>query len=825
MAKAKDVVPRQALGQQKIIDVNIVDEMKKSYIDYSMSVIVGRALPDVRDGMKPIHRRILYGMYEAGNTHDKAYKKSATTVGHVMGRYHPHGDTAIYDTMVRMAQDFSLRYPLVDGQGNFGSIDGDNAAAMRYTEARMAKIGELIMDDLEKQTVQWQPNFDESLKEPVVLPCKIPNLLINGSQGIAVGMATNIPPHNITEVINGTIALAKKSDMEVSDLMKYISGPDFPTAAFIYGRSGIKDAYETGRGMIKLRAKAEIEDTGTKTRIIVSEIPYMVNKSKLITDIADLVRNKTIEGISNIKDESNRQGIRVVIDIKRDANANVVLNQLFKHTQMETSFGINNLALVDGVPRTLSLKEMIQCFIDHRFIVVTNRCDFEMKKAAEREHILTGFITAMKDIDAIVSLIRKAENAEGAKISLMGAKFNFSEEQAKAILDLKLARLTSMERSKVEAERAELIKQIAYLKEVLADPAKRTAIVIKELEDVKAKFGDARRTQIKDDLGEITNEQLIPEETVAVIMTNTGYIKRIPIDIFRTQKRGGMGASGITTKDGDFIKDMFVSSTHDYVMFFTNKGRVYSVKVYDIESPQSKQSMGRAIVNLLNLQQGEKVVVAIPVHEFDENHYVTFATKLGTVKKTALSDFANIRSTGIIAIGLDPEDELIGVRITNGKNEILLASANGQSIRFSEEDVRSMGRAAAGVIGMRLQRDDKVIGMEVMAAKESGVTVLTICENGFGKRTDVDEYRIQGRGGSGVINIQTTRRNGAVVAIANVKDNDQFAIMTKKGIMIRTPVAGVRMIGRNCQGVRAIKLDDDDLVATVTKIASEDIVE
>jgi DNA gyrase subunit A len=638
-------------------------------------------------------------------------------------------------------------------------------------------------------------------------------------------MATNIPPHNLTEVINGTIALAKKSDMEVSDLMKYISGPDFPTAAFIYGRSGIKDAYETGRGMIKLRAKAEIEDTGTKTRIIVSEIPYMVNKSKLIETIADLVRDKTIEGISNIKDESNRHGIRVVIDIKRDANANVILNQLFKHTQMETSFGINNLALVDGVPRTLSLKEMLQCFIDHRFIVVTNRCDFEMKKAAEREHILTGFITAMKDIDAVVSLIRRAENTEAAKISLMGAKFNFSEEQAKAILDLKLARLTSMERSKVEAERAELIKQIAYLKEVLADPAKRTAIVIKELEEVKAKFGDARRTQIKDDLGEITNEQLIPEETVAVIMTNTGYIKRIPIDVFRTQKRGGMGASGITTKDGDFIRDMFVSSTHDYVMFFTNKGRVYSVKVYDIESPQSKQSMGRAIVNLLNLQQGEKVVVAIPVHEFDENHYAMFATKLGTVKKTALSDFANIRSTGIIAIGLDPEDELIGVRITNGKNEILLASANGQSIRFSEEDVRSMGRAAAGVIGMRLQRDDKVIGMEVMAAKESGVTVLTICENGFGKRTDVDEYRIQGRGGQGVINIQTTRRNGAVVSIANVKDNDQFAIMTKKGIMIRTPVAGVRMIGRNCQGVRAIKLDDDDLVATVTKIASEDIVE
>lgn len=803
--------------QETIVPIKIEEEMKKSYIDYAMSVIVGRALPDVRDGLKPVHRRVLYGMYELGNTYDKPYKKSARVVGDVMGKYHPHGDMAIYDTIVRMVQDFSLRYPLIDGQGNFGSVDGDGAAAMRYTEVRMAKIADEMLDDLDKETVDFVPNFDESLKEPSVLPAKLPNLLINGSSGIAVGMATNIPPHNISEVIDGTMAVIDNPGISSIELLNYVKGPDFPTGAFIYGREGIKEAYLTGRGSIKIRAKAEITEDGGRNVILVTEIPYIVNKAKLIENIADLVRDKKLEGISDLRDESDRDGMRIVIELKKGANANVLLNQLYKHTQMETTFGVNNLALVDNQPRTLSLKETLEYYIKHRQDVVTRRSQFELKKAQAREHILAGLLVALDNIDDFVSILRKSASADDAKAIFM-SKYGLSEEQSKAILDMRLRGLTGLERKKIEGERAELLKLIEYLKEVLAGPEMILGIIKKELIELKEKYGDVRRAVIMESEGEIVDEDLIPRENVAVTISDTGYIKRQPVDTYRTQRRGGMGVLGMDTKEEDYVVDVFTASTHDILMFFTNKGRVYSLKVYGIPEA-SRQSRGKAIVNLLTLMPEESITATIPIKEYDDGQNLIMCTREGTIKKTALSAFKNIRSTGIIAIGLDEGDELISVKMTSGDQEVLIATRNGKANRFSEKEVRPMGRQAGGVIGIRLLEKDKVVGMEVVS---EGASILTVCENGFGKRTPVAGYTPHHRGGQGMINIKTTLRNGGVVAVASVTYDDQLLVVTRDGIMMRVKVKEIREISRYTQGVKIITLkSDDDAVVAVAKLVSE----
>lgn len=802
---------------EKVLPVKIEEEMKKSYIDYAMSVIVGRALPDVRDGLKPVHRRVLYGMYELSNTHDKPYKKSARVVGDVMGKYHPHGDTAIYDTIVRMVQDFSLRYPLIDGQGNFGSVDGDEAAAMRYTEIRMDRIVEEMLTDLDKETVDFGPNFDESLKEPLVLPAKLPNLLINGSSGIAVGMATNIPPHNLSEIIDGIVAVIENPELEPYALLNYVKGPDFPTGAYIYGKEGIREAFLTGRGSIRLRAKAEIVEEKGKTAIIVTEIPYQVNKAKLIENIADLVRDKKIEGISDLRDESDRDGMRIMIEVRKNANANVVLNQLFRHTQMETTFGVINLALVDGQPRTLTLKETIECYIKHRQEVVTKRSEFELRKANEREHILAGLLIALNNIDDFISIIRGSPGVEEARATLM-AKYGLSEEQAKAILDMRLRGLTGLERKKVEDERAELLKTIAWLKDVLASPVMVLDIIRKELLDLKEKYGDERRTIIVDASGEMMDEDLIPREDVVVTISNTGYIKRMPVDAYRTQRRGGTGAMGTGTKEEDFVVDLFSASTHDNILFFTNKGRVYSLKVYMIPPTESKQARGKAIVNLLNLAPGESFNAMMPIKAFDEEHFLFMCTREGTVKKTSLSQFSNIRSTGIIAIGLDEKDELISVKLTDGKREVLIATYHGKINRFNELDVRAMGRQAAGVRGIRLAENDRVVGMETIS---EGASLLTICENGFGKRTPFEEYTPHRRGGQGMINIKTTLRNGGVVSVTAVAPEDEFVIVTKEGTMIRTRVSEIPEIGRNTQGVTIIRLKSEDKVVGTTKLVTE----
>ncbi|HTY91181.1 MAG TPA: DNA gyrase subunit A [Methanocella sp.] len=803
--------------QETVIPVKLEEEMRKSYIDYAMSVIVGRALPDVRDGLKPVHRRVLYGMYELGNTYDKPYKKSARVVGDVMGKYHPHGDLAIYDTIVRMVQDFSLRYPLIDGQGNFGSVDGDGAAAMRYTEVRMAKIADEMLDDLDKETVDFVPNFDESLKEPSVLPAKLPNLLINGSSGIAVGMATNIPPHNISEVIDGTVALIDNPAIEPQELLKFITGPDFPTGAYIYGREGIKEAYLTGRGTIKLRSRAEITEEGGRNVILVTEIPYMVNKAKLIENIADLVREKKLEGISDLRDESDRDGMRIVIELKKGANASVLLNQLYRHTQMETTFGVNNLALVDNQPRTLTLKETLEYYIKHRQEVVTRRSQFELKKAQAREHILVGLLVALDNIDDFVNILRNSASADDAKAVFM-SKYGLSEEQSKAILDMRLRGLTGLERRKIEDERAELLKLIEHLKEVLASPQKVLDIIKGELLELKQKYGDERRTIIRESEGEIVDEDLIPVENVVVTISNTGYIKRQPVDTYRTQRRGGMGVMGMETKEEDFVVDVFAASTHDHLLFFTNKGRVYVLKVYEIPDA-SRQSRGKAIVNLLTLLPNESITAMIPIKEFNDGHNLIMCTREGTIKKTSLSAFKNIRSTGIIAIGLDEGDELISVKLTDGQKEVLIATRNGKANRFNESEVRAMGRQACGVIGIRLTEKDKVIGMEVVS---EGSSILTVCENGFGKRTAISEYTPHHRGGQGMINIKTTMRNGGVVAIASVTDDDQLLVVTHDGIMMRINIKDISEIGRNTQGVKIITLkSEEDAVVAVAKLVSE----
>jgi DNA gyrase subunit A len=805
-----------AEAREKILDRRIEEEMRSSYIDYAMSVIVGRALPDVKDGLKPVHRRVLYAMNEAGMTPDKPYKKSARIVGDVLGKYHPHGDTAAYDTIVRMAQDFSLRYPLVDGQGNFGSVDGDSAAAMRYTEVRLSKIAMEMLTDIEKDTVDFVPNYDESLKEPKVLPAKLPNLLLNGSSGIAVGMATNMPPHNLGEVVDALRLLIGNPETSVEDLLEVLPGPDFPTGGFIVGRSGTFEAYRTGRGKVTLRARATIQEGDKRQRIIVTEIPYLVNKSRLIETIADLVKDKKIEGIADLRDESDRDGMRIVIELKTQAQGEIVLNQLYKHTQMQTTFGIINLALVEGQPVVHSLKNLLEQYISHRKEVVTRRTKFELEKAERRAHILEGLRIALDRIDQVIKLIRGAKDAEVAKEGLM-ERFKLSPEQAQAILDMRLQRLTALEREKIDAEYEELQKNITHYRGVLADPKKVLDIIRTELEDLKNRFGDSRRTEIIEGELEFEDEDLIPVEDMIVTITNTGYIKRLSVDTYRSQRRGGKGVIGMETKEEDFVEDLFVASTHDYILFFTNMGKVHLLKVYRVP-PAGRYSKGKAIVNLLELGEGEKVKATIPIAEFDSEHFLFFATKKGTVKKTVLSAYRRPRKGGIIAIKLDPDDELISVKLTNGKEDIFMGTKKGKAIRFFEGDVRSMGRGTRGVRGIRLKKDDEVIGLDL--ARENS-QILTITENGYGKRTLVSQYTRIRRGGQGVINIITDDRNGCAVETKGVIGDEEIVVTTQEGIVIRTRVDGISIIGRNTKGVRIMKLNKGDNVVAVAKIIPE----
>lgn len=802
---------------ERILSRKIEEEMKNSYIDYAMSVIVGRALPEVRDGLKPVHRRVLYAMHESGMTPDKAYKKSARIVGDVLGKYHPHGDTAAYDTIVRMAQDFSLRYPLVDGQGNFGSVDGDSAAAMRYTEVRLSKIATEILSDIEKNTVEYKPNYDESLEEPLILPSKIPNLLLNGSSGIAVGMATNMPPHNLDEVVDAAVMLIDMPDSTVDDLMQVLPGPDFPTGGLICGLSGIVQAYQTGRGKILVRARAEVVDVGQRERIIVSEIPYMVNKANLIESIANLVKDKKVEGISDLRDESDREGMRIVIELKTGVQGDIVLNQLYKHTQMQTTFGIINLALVDGEPKVLSVLDLLQHFLAHRKEVVTRRTQFELDKAEKRAHILEGLRTALENIDAVIKLIRASKSAAEAKSDLI-ERFELSDEQAAAILDMRLQRLTALEREKIDSEYEGLKRDIAWYREVLGDEKKVLGIIKEELEEMKSRYGDARRTEIIKDFYELDDEDLIPVEDMIVTITNTGYIKRLSVDTYKQQRRGGKGVIGMETKEEDFVEKLFVASTHDYVLFFTNHGRVHWLKVYKIPL-SGRYSKGKAIVNLLELGEDENVRAAIPIDAFDPEKFVFFATRKGRVKKTDLAAYSHPRRGGIIALLLRDDDELISVKLTDGKQDILIATKNGKAIRFFEGDVRSMGRSASGVRGIRLKKDDAVIDLAI--AKDDS-QILTITENGYGKRTHVSQYNRIRRGGLGVINIITDERNGKAVGVKDVSGEEEIVVTTEEGIVIRTKVSEISVIGRNTKGVRIMRLNKGDRVVAVAKIIGED---
>ncbi len=802
---------------EKIIPVLIEDEMKNSYIDYAMSVIIGRALPDARDGLKPVHRRVLYSMKESGITFEKAYKKSARVVGDVMGKYHPHGDSAVYDTIVRMVQVFSLRHPLIDGQGNFGSIDGDSAAAMRYTEVRMDRISNEMLGDIDKETVAFQPNYDGSLEEPRVLPAKLPNLLINGSTGIAVGMATNMAPHNLGEVVDATLMLIDNPDVTIPELMTVIKGPDFPTAATILGTQGIKDAFETGRGKIRLQAVSRIEEMKhDKNRIIVTELPYQVNKARLIESIAALVREKKILGLSDIRDESDRDGIRVVIELTRTTNPNVVLNQLHKHTSMETTFGIINLALVDYVPRVLNLREILQIYLKHRIDIILKRSQFDLNKAEARAHILNGLKIALDHIDEVIALIRASRTADEAKAGLI-EKFGLDGLQAKAILEMRLQRLTGLERQKIDDEFDELIKVIAELKDIIASESRKYEIIREELTELRDKFADARRSTIKILHDDVTDEDLIPVEEVAVTVTNSGYIKRLPVDTYKQQHRGGKGVIGMDTKEEDFVEDIFVASTHDYLLCFTNKGRIHWRKVYDIPAA-SRQSRGKAIVNFLELGEDESVTAMIPVSKFEDDKYLLMGTKSGTVKKSALSDFSNPRKGGIIAITLLDDDELVNVIMTDGSRDVVMVSRHGKAIRFLESDVRSMGRSARGVRGMRLGEGDAVVSMDIV---DENATLLTITENGFGKRTEFGEYRTMHRGGRGVITIVTSLRNGPVVNVKAVEQDDEVMLTSSDGIIIRIPVKGIRVQGRNTQGVKIMNIKSGDAVVGVARIKPE----
>jgi len=806
------------MAQEKV-PVYIEDEMKKSYLAYAMSVIIGRALPDVRDGLKPVHRRILYAMHEMGVEWNKPYKKSARVVGDVIGKYHPHGDNAVYDAITRMVQDFSLRYPLIDGQGNFGSVDGDAPAAMRYTEVRMARLTAGLLSDIDKETVDWRPNYDESLKEPLVMPAAFPNLLVNGSSGIAVGMATNMPPHNLSEVIDGLIHIINKPDATIAELTKLIPGPDFPTAGFIHGREGIKAAYETGRGIIQMRARAAIEKNPRTNRqaIVITEIPYQVNKARLIEKIAELVRDKKVEGIADIRDESDRDGMRIVVDLKRDEVGEVILNNLFLHTQMQTTFGIINLAIVDGQPKVLNLKELLQQFVRFRNEIVTRRTIFELKKAKERAHILEGLKIAIDNLDEVITLIRKSKSPQEAREGLI-KRFKLSEVQAQAILDMKLQRLTALERDKIIEEYKEVLKLIKRLEAILTDEKLLIEVIVNELKEIKKQFGDERRTEIIEKTGEITMEDIIAEEDMMVNISHGGYIKRNPTSLFRTQRRGGKGKIGMTTKEEDFVEHMFVASTHSYILFFTDKGKVYSLKVYDI--PQAgTATKGKAIVNLLNLAQGEKMTAFLPVREFTEGKFIVMATKCGVIKKTDLPAFANIRSGGLIALGLDEGDELIATRLTDGSKELFLGTKEGQAIRFNESQVRDMGRVARGVRAINLGKDDVVVAAEAL---EEGRTILTVTERGYGKRTEIEEYRSQLRGGMGIINIKVTEKNGPVVGIAQVTGEDELMITTNIGKIIRIAMKDVSVIGRNTQGVKLIDIEKDERVTGIAPIAEKE---
>ena len=801
----------------KIIERDIEAEMKTAYVDYAMSVIVSRALPDVRDGLKPVHRRILYSMYEDGITSDKPYRKCANTVGSVLGRYHPHGDSSVYDAMVRLAQDFSQRYTMIDGHGNFGSIDGDGAAAMRYTEARMEKIAEEMLVDIEKNTVDFMPNYDDRLQEPVVLPAKVPALLINGSSGIAVGMATNIPPHNLSEVVDGAIKVIDEDDVTNEDLMKIIKGPDFPTEGIILGREGIKDAYTTGRGKIAVRAEAEIEEMqGNKRRIVVSALPYQVNKARLIENIALLARDKRIEGISDIRDESDREHkVRIVIELKRDANAQVVLNQLYKNTQMQITFGVIMLALVNGEPKILTLKDCLLHYIDHRKTVVLRRTKFELDKAEARAHILEGLIIAIDNIDEVIQIIRSSY--DDAKERLM-ERFKLTEIQAQAILDMQLKRLSGLQREKLEEEYAELMKLIAHLKEILASDKLVYDIIKEELLEMKKKFGDERKTKIVAAEGDIELDDLIKEEQVVIALTRFGYIKRAPIDTFKSQRRGGKGITGMTTRDQDFVKEIFTASSHDTLLFFTNKGKLYRLRGYEVPEA-GRTAKGTAIVNLLSLDADEKVTAIMPIQNFADGKYLLFATKNGLIKKTALKEYDSTRKTGLQSINLKDGDEVIGVRLTDGEDNVVLVTRKGMCITFDEKDVRSVGRVSQGVIGMRLDPDDEVIGMESIIAK-STATLLAITENGFGKRTELDEYRVQIRGGKGVITYKITPKTGELVGIKIVNDDDDIMMITDTGTIIRLNVKEVRVLGRSTQGVTLMRTNEGKVVS-VEKISEE----
>jgi DNA gyrase subunit A len=801
------------------IPVNIEDEMKKSYIDYAMSVIIGRALPDVRDGLKPVHRRVLYAMNELNNDWDKPYKKSARIVGDVIGKYHPHGDMAVYDAIVRMAQDFSLRYPLIDGQGNFGSIDGDPPAAMRYTEIRMAKLTSELLADIDKETVDFVPNYDESLVEPSVLPSKFPNLIVNGSSGIAVGMATNIPPHNLVETINALIALIENPDIPFEELLTHIPGPDFPTAGFIYGKEGIRTAYETGKGIIQLRAKALIERDrkGERESIVVTELPYQINKAKLIERIAELIQDKEIEGISNIRDESDREGMRVVIELKRNEVPEVILNQLYKHTQMQTSFGIILLAIHQNQPKLLSLKEMLHLFVQHRQEVVTRRSRFELKKAEARAHILEGLKKAIDQIDAIIATIKASKAPKEAKERLM-ERFAFSDEQAQAILEMRLQRLTNLERRKIVEEYEETIKLINRLKALLASERLMLNLIKEEFLSIRDSFGDERKTEIVETAPELKVEDLIAEEDMVVTITHTGYIKRNPISLYRSQHRGGKGKMGINVKEEDFVEDLFIASTHDYILFFTDAGRIHWKKVHEL--PQAgRLTRGKAIVNLLNLSPEEKVTAILSLKDFVQEKFITFMSKKGVIKKTALEAYSNPRSGGIIAISLDEGDELISTKLTDGKQHLFIGTKWGKAIHFPEAQIREIGRTARGMRGIRLSKSDEVVAMEAVAPHTQ---ILTVTENGYGKRSLASEYRVQNRGGSGIFTVKRTQKTGDVVNIKTVTDEDELMVISNKGKIIRLKVGDIPTQGRSTQGVRLITLEQGERVVAVAKLAEKE---
>ncbi|QPD02230.1 MAG: DNA gyrase (type II topoisomerase), subunit A [Candidatus Nitrospira kreftii] len=807
--------PDERLGH-----IAIEDEMKSSYLDYAMSVIVGRALPDVRDGLKPVHRRILFGMNEMGLASNRAYRKSAKIVGEIMGNYHPHGDSAIYDTLVRMAQNFNMRYPLVDGQGNYGSMDGDSAAAMRYTEARMTKLAEEMLADIDKETVDFVPNYDESRQEPLVLPTRVPNLLVNGAGGIAVGYATNIPTHNITEVIEGLLLLLENPEVTIAELMKKIPGPDFPTAGFIYGVSGIKEAYETGRGLLTLRAKVVVEtdERTDRERLIVTEIPYQVNKVSLIKKIAELVQEDRIKGISDLRDESSdREGVRVVIELKRSEIPLVVLNNLYKHTPLETTFGVNMLALVNNRPEVLNLKRILHYFLEHRREVVVRRTVFELKKAEERAHILEGLKIALDNLDAVITLIRGSRSPDEARTGLM-RQFGLTEIQATAILDMRLQRLTQLERTKLIDEYQEVLKQIEYLKSVLASGALVRTIIKDELTEIREAYKDERRTQIVKEEAEISLEDLIAEEEVIVSISHAGYIKRNAVSLYRAQRRGGKGKIGMGIKEEDFVEDLFTASTHDSLLFFTDAGKVFWLKVHEIPEA-SRAAKGKALVNLLALSSNEKVTATLPVKEFRDDRFIIMGTKKGIIKKTELSAFSNPRQGGIIALGLESGDKLIGVQLTDGQREILLGTRQGMTIRFKEEEVRPMGRTAYGVKGITLEEGNEVIGMETITP-DSTTSILTVTEGGYGKRTPVGEYRVQGRGGKGIISVKTTERNGLAIGFLQVRDGDEIMLMAAQGKVLRCKVDDIREIGRNTQGVRILDLDGEgDRVVGVARLA------